>query len=96
VPTHLRDGVEDAVDDGVEDAVSNTVDDAIRDDNRVVTLEIIDNGVGLAADYPQDHLGMVVVESLAQQLEATFSLSNLPAGGCLAQVCFKKRSVRLK
>jgi PAS domain S-box-containing protein len=61
----------------------------------MLTLEVQDNGAGLSTEYPQDHLGMVIIESLAQQLEATFTLSNVADGGCLAQLCFRKRSLQL-
>ena len=74
----------------LEASSEDTLTVCLQQQAGTVTLEIKDNGVGLADDYPKDHLGMVIVESLAQQIDATFTLENAPEGGCLARVSFRQ------
>ena len=68
-----------------------TVRFVLEDDQ--VTLEISDNGAGLpegAAD--QESLGMIIVATLTDQLNAALLLENQPQGGTLARVTFRKHA----
>lgn len=56
-----------------------------------VTLEVIDNGVGVPAGAAdKDSLGMVIIATLTSQLNADLTLENRPEGGTVARVTFAK------
>jgi two-component sensor histidine kinase len=62
----------------------------LLEDNNVI-FELIDNGVGVpvgAAD--KDSLGMVIIATLTNQLNADLTLENQPTGGTVARVTFTK------
>jgi PAS domain S-box-containing protein len=58
-----------------------------------VTLEVIDNGVGISEGAAnQDSLGMVIIATLTSQLNAALTLENQPTGGTVARVTFVKHT----
>ncbi len=62
----------------------------VRQQEDDVSLYVIDNGVGLPATMPENHLGMTIIESLVTQLEGTLTFTNrqAPEQGLIASVCF--------
>jgi two-component sensor histidine kinase len=62
----------------------------VRQQEDDVSLYVIDNGVGLPATMPENHLGMTIIESLVTQLEGTLTFTNrqAPEHGLIASVCF--------
>jgi two-component sensor histidine kinase/CheY-like chemotaxis protein len=56
-------------------------------------LEIIDNGIGLPADFSgisEKHIGLLLIKSLAEQLEGELTLATLPSGGVRLAVYFSR------
>ena len=62
----------------LEDALEPRVQVTLRQYERHITLEVIDNGIGLPDDFTekQQHtLGMAVISSLTEQLSGTFEVA---------------------
>jgi PAS domain S-box-containing protein len=71
--------INNAVDQASDDQVSDEAYIYVRlqHDDDVVTLSVADNGVGMPADsLEHDTLGMIIVQSLAGQLDATLVIDN--------------------
>jgi PAS domain S-box-containing protein len=71
--------INNAVDQASDDQVSDEAYIYVRlqHDDDVVTLSVADNGVGMPADsLEHDTLGMIIVQSLAGQLDTTLVIDN--------------------
>ncbi len=55
-------------------------------------LEVQDNGVGLSGDFKmenQESLGMTIIQSLVEQIDATINLSGNTGNGTVCRIAFK-------
>jgi two-component sensor histidine kinase len=55
-------------------------------------LEVEDNGVGLSGDFKmeqQESLGMTIIQSLAEQIDATLSMSGNSGTGTVVKITFE-------
>lgn len=65
---------------------------SLRRAQKMLELEVADDGVGLSESRRTGSMGMGIMEKLANQLSGKISVSNRPSGGCIVRLEFPERA----
>lgn len=64
----------------------------LRKAQKMLELEVADDGVGLSEDRRTGSMGMGIMAKLAHQLAGKISVSDRPSGGCIVRLEFPERA----